>query len=128
MKYADEMGSGAMIYVPSFIEISSSIQKLMGGRGISRYIDIMVIAYAYFLFLQNKESRFKKVVLRITVLRRQVPNRAQAQISGSLFKTGMKTFVFRFEMYGTHFVTQLSETERRLYIAHAFRDFTSSPM
>jgi hypothetical protein len=26
------MGSGAVIYVPSFIEIGSGIQKLMGGR------------------------------------------------------------------------------------------------
>jgi hypothetical protein len=30
MKYADGMGSGAMIYTPSFIKIGSGIQKLMG--------------------------------------------------------------------------------------------------
>jgi hypothetical protein len=30
VKYAVEMGSGAMIYIPSFIKISSGIQKLMG--------------------------------------------------------------------------------------------------
>jgi hypothetical protein len=30
MKYATEMGSGAMIYIPSFIKIGSGIQKLMG--------------------------------------------------------------------------------------------------
>jgi hypothetical protein len=30
MKYAFEMGSGAMIYIPSFIKIGSGIQKLMG--------------------------------------------------------------------------------------------------
>jgi hypothetical protein len=29
--YAVEMGSGAVIYVPSFIKIGSGIQKLMGG-------------------------------------------------------------------------------------------------
>jgi hypothetical protein len=29
MKYAFEMGSGAMIYIPSFIQIGSEIQKLM---------------------------------------------------------------------------------------------------
>jgi hypothetical protein len=29
MKYAVEMGSGAMIYIQSFIKIGSSIQKLM---------------------------------------------------------------------------------------------------
>jgi hypothetical protein len=31
MKYAVEMGSVAMIYIPSFIKISSGIQKLIGG-------------------------------------------------------------------------------------------------
>jgi hypothetical protein len=31
MKYAVEMGSGAMIYIPSFIKIGSGIQKLLGG-------------------------------------------------------------------------------------------------
>jgi hypothetical protein len=31
MKYAVEMGSGAMIYIPSFIKIGSGIQKLIGG-------------------------------------------------------------------------------------------------
>jgi hypothetical protein len=42
MKYAVEMGSGAMIYiqVPSFIKIGLGIQKLMGRR----YTDSMEIA------------------------------------------------------------------------------------
>jgi hypothetical protein len=31
MKYVVEMGSGAMIYIPSFIKIGSGIQKLLGG-------------------------------------------------------------------------------------------------
>jgi hypothetical protein len=31
MKYAVEMGSDAMIYVPSFINIGSSIEKLIWG-------------------------------------------------------------------------------------------------
>jgi hypothetical protein len=31
MKYAVEMGSGAVIYIPSFIKIGSGIQKLIGG-------------------------------------------------------------------------------------------------
>jgi hypothetical protein len=31
MKYAVEMGSGAMICMPSFIMIGSGIQKLIGG-------------------------------------------------------------------------------------------------
>jgi hypothetical protein len=30
MKYAIEMGSGAMIYIPSFIKIGSGIPKLIG--------------------------------------------------------------------------------------------------
>jgi hypothetical protein len=30
MKYTVEMSSDAMIYIPSFIKIGSSIQKLMG--------------------------------------------------------------------------------------------------
>jgi hypothetical protein len=34
MKYAIEMGSGAMMYLPSFIKIGSSIKKLT--RGIHR--------------------------------------------------------------------------------------------
>jgi hypothetical protein len=31
MKYAVDMGSGAVICVPSFINIGSSVQKLIGG-------------------------------------------------------------------------------------------------
>jgi hypothetical protein len=31
MKYTVEMGSGAMIYIPSFIKIGSGIQKLISG-------------------------------------------------------------------------------------------------
>jgi hypothetical protein len=42
MKYAVEMGSGAMIYIPSFVKIGSSIQKSMGR--IQRHTDSMEIA------------------------------------------------------------------------------------
>jgi predicted RNase H-related nuclease YkuK (DUF458 family) len=31
MKYAVEMGSGAMTFIPSFIKTGSGIQKLLGG-------------------------------------------------------------------------------------------------
>jgi hypothetical protein len=31
MKYAVEMGSGAMIYIPNFTKSGSAIQKLRGG-------------------------------------------------------------------------------------------------
>jgi hypothetical protein len=34
--YAVEMGSGAMIHIPSFIKIGSGIQKFVG-RGIHRH-------------------------------------------------------------------------------------------
>jgi hypothetical protein len=41
MKYAVEMGSGVMIYIPSFMKIGSAIQKLMEGIG---YTDNMKTA------------------------------------------------------------------------------------
>jgi hypothetical protein len=40
MKYAVEMGSGAMIYMPRFIKIGSGNQKLIEGY---RHIESMVI-------------------------------------------------------------------------------------
>jgi hypothetical protein len=47
MKYAAEMGSVVVIYIPSFIKTGSCIQKLMGGlTGIKTYR--MEIACAYF--------------------------------------------------------------------------------
>jgi hypothetical protein len=48
MKYATVMGSGAMIYIPSFINIGSDIKKLIGG--LHRHTDNMEIASAYFQF------------------------------------------------------------------------------
>jgi hypothetical protein len=42
MKYAVEMGSGAIMYIPSFIKIGSGVQKLIGR--IHRHTDSMVIA------------------------------------------------------------------------------------
>jgi hypothetical protein len=42
MKYAVEMGSGAMIYILSFIKIGSGIKKLI--RGEYRHTDSIVIA------------------------------------------------------------------------------------
>jgi hypothetical protein len=43
MKYAIEIGSVPMIYIPSFVKIGSGIQKLMGG-GIHRHKDSTEIA------------------------------------------------------------------------------------
>jgi hypothetical protein len=56
MKYAVEMGSGAMIYIPSFIKIGSAIQKLIGGRG---YTETQTAwrSHKCVLFFQNNESR-----------------------------------------------------------------------
>jgi hypothetical protein len=42
MKYAVEMGSGAMIYIPSFRKIGSGIQKLIGR--IHRHTDSKAIS------------------------------------------------------------------------------------
>jgi hypothetical protein len=42
MRYAVEMGSGAMLYIPNLIKIGSGIQKLL--RGIHRHTDNMMIA------------------------------------------------------------------------------------
>jgi hypothetical protein len=53
MKYAAEMGSGAMIYIWSFITFSSRIQKLTGG--IHRLKDNIVASEAYFYFLKIRK-------------------------------------------------------------------------
>jgi hypothetical protein len=50
MKHSAEMRSGAMIYMLSFINMCSGIEKLMGG-GIQRHTDINLP-----LFFQNKGS------------------------------------------------------------------------
>jgi high-affinity Fe2+/Pb2+ permease len=44
MKYIVEMGSGVMIYIPSFMKIGSSIQKLMEEGVIHKHTDSMVIS------------------------------------------------------------------------------------
>jgi hypothetical protein len=54
MKYGVQMGSVAMIYIPTFIKIGSGIQKLI--RGIHRqHGDLITLI----LLFQNKESRLK---------------------------------------------------------------------
>jgi hypothetical protein len=53
MKYAVEIGSGAMICIPSFIKIVSTIQKL-GGGGVHRHHGDPI---SLLLFFQNKEGR-----------------------------------------------------------------------
>jgi hypothetical protein len=46
MKFVVEMGSDAVIYIPSFIKIGSGIQKLIGG--IHRHPVKMEVPQAYF--------------------------------------------------------------------------------
>jgi hypothetical protein len=53
-EYAIEMGSGAMIYISSFIKIGSGIQKLIGVTHRQRGDRISLL-----LFFQNRESRLK---------------------------------------------------------------------
>jgi hypothetical protein len=51
------MGSGAMIYVPSFIKIGSGIQKLIVGDSQThrQHGDLICLP----VFFQNKKSRLK---------------------------------------------------------------------
>jgi hypothetical protein len=57
MKYAIEMGSGAMIYKPSFINIGSGIQKLI--RSTHRQHGDCISLH---LFFKNKEYKLKNHV------------------------------------------------------------------
>jgi hypothetical protein len=53
MKYAVEMSSGVLIYIPSLIKIGLGIQKLV--RGIYRHTDRMEIALVYFHFFRIRQ-------------------------------------------------------------------------
>jgi hypothetical protein len=62
VNYAVEMGSGAMIYILSFIQIGSGIQKLIGGIHIYTHTyEKEVDLISLFLFFQNTESRLKRI-------------------------------------------------------------------
>jgi hypothetical protein len=56
--YAVEMGSGAVIYIPSFIRTGSGIQNLIGEdtQTHRHHGDLISVL----LFFQNKESNLKK--------------------------------------------------------------------
>jgi hypothetical protein len=56
------MGSGVVIYVPSFIKIGSGIQKLIGEDTQTQHGDL--ISLLIFFFFQNTESRLKKGPLK----------------------------------------------------------------
>jgi hypothetical protein len=55
MKYAAEMCLGVMIYIPSFMQIGSGIQKLITGVTGERMVDLI----RKLLDFQNKRSRLK---------------------------------------------------------------------
>jgi hypothetical protein len=55
------MGSGAAVYVPSFIKIGSRIQKLIGGIHTHRQQRDLI---SLRLFFQNKKRRLIKRVLK----------------------------------------------------------------
>jgi hypothetical protein len=65
MKHAFEMGSGAMIYIRSFMKIGSGIQKLTA-EGIHKHRqhgELIDLLYFY----QNKESRLKRIVISVVM-------------------------------------------------------------
>jgi hypothetical protein len=69
MTYAVLMGSGAMIYLPSFIKFGSGIQKLTGGTHRQHGDRVCLI-----LFFQNKESRLEENFVRTVSKYRYVAN------------------------------------------------------
>jgi hypothetical protein len=63
MKYAVEMGSGAMIHIPSLIKIGSGIQNLI--RGIHRHVDTQHgDDINLFQLFQNRENKLKRRLKR----------------------------------------------------------------
>jgi hypothetical protein len=56
MKYASEVGSDVMIYIPSFIKTGSGIQNLIRGIQTHSQHDDRI---SLFLFFRNQESRLK---------------------------------------------------------------------
>jgi hypothetical protein len=59
MKYAVEMGSGAMIYVPSFIKIGSGIRKLIGGDTQACRQHGERISLLFFLKIRKVDQKWK---------------------------------------------------------------------
>jgi hypothetical protein len=56
------MGSGAMIYIPSFMKTGSDIQKLIGGGGSSQRHRQHSDLISLLLCFQNKKSRGTNLV------------------------------------------------------------------
>jgi Flp pilus assembly CpaE family ATPase len=66
MKYAAEMGSGAMMYIPSFIKIGSGIEKLLEGSIHRQHGDCISLLSLF----KNKQSRLKMYKFMNTKFRR----------------------------------------------------------
>jgi hypothetical protein len=63
MNYANEMGSGVTIYMPSLIKIGSGVQKLTGGIQIHTHTHTHTEEGGiidYFYFPENKENMLKR--------------------------------------------------------------------
>jgi hypothetical protein len=77
MKYAVEIGSGTMIYIPSFIKIGSGIQNLIVVGGFTdtqiqtqrewRSHKPTLIFYPIFLFWKNRVGVWDHVAVRVCV-------------------------------------------------------------
>jgi hypothetical protein len=57
MKYVVEMGSGAMVYIPSFINTCSGIQTLIGGIH-RQHGDIISLFLAYLPYFEKNSLGF----------------------------------------------------------------------
>jgi hypothetical protein len=70
MKYAFEMGPGAMIHIPSFVKIGSGIEKFDGGgtHTHSKTHRQQGDLVSLLLFFQNKESRLKWILEKQNVI------------------------------------------------------------
>jgi hypothetical protein len=64
MKYAVQMSSGAMIYIPSFMKIRSDIQTLIGRTQRQQGDRTRLL-----LLFRNKESRLKSYNVAVHSLR-----------------------------------------------------------
>lgn len=64
MKYAVEIASSGMTYIPSFIKIDSGFQTLLGGRQTQTHRQRSCFIGPLYFFFQNDESRLRmRVVL-----------------------------------------------------------------
>jgi hypothetical protein len=63
VRYAVEVGTGAMMYIPSFVKISSGIEKLIAG--IHRHKPTLI--YFYFFFSEFRKLASKFICLFVAV-------------------------------------------------------------